>query len=70
MSVHLKLLVEGEDLPLLEGAVLDGGADPLPILAFIALCAIDNLSTSNKYRSVSKQAHDIVHNLVHHQECT
>ena len=50
MSVHLKLLVEGEDLPLLEGAVLDGGAEPLPVLAFIALCATDNLSTNNEYR--------------------
>lgn len=56
MSIYLKLLEEGEDLPLLEGAVLDGGAEPLPVLAFIALCAIDNLSTNNEYRSVSKQA--------------
>lgn len=49
MIVHLKLLVGGEHLPLFEGSILDGGAEPLPVLAFIALCATNSLSTNSGY---------------------
>jgi hypothetical protein len=46
MSVHLKLLVGEEDRPLFDGAVLDGGSEPLLVAAFLAFCATDILSTS------------------------
>ena len=50
----MKLLVGGEDCPLFEGAVLYGGAEPLLVPAFLALCAIDNLSTNKGNRTVIK----------------
>ena len=58
MSVHLKLLVEGEDRPLFDSALLDGGSEPLLVAAFLAFCATDILSTSNGYRTDNKQAHN------------
>ena len=50
MNIHSKLLGEDLKLPLFdEGAILDGGAEPLPVLAFIALCTTDSLSTNSGY---------------------